>query len=62
MEGSMQKNMTEALKISTATLIAEIEELRAENERLRVALKSIASCESHHKGDVVDLARAALAT
>jgi SepF-like predicted cell division protein (DUF552 family) len=57
----MHKNMTEATP-QTADLIAEIKELRADNERLRVALKSIASCVSHHKGDVVDIARAALAT
>jgi hypothetical protein len=36
----MQKNMTEATP-QTADLIAEIEELRADNERLRTALKSV---------------------
>jgi hypothetical protein len=42
-------------------LCAENERLRAEVEVLREALKQIASCTSHHKGDVVDIARAALA-
>lgn len=32
----------------------------AENERLRQALKAIASCESRYPGDVVDVARTAL--
>jgi acetolactate synthase small subunit len=39
----------------------ELAAAKAENEALREALKQIASCTSHHKGDVVDIARAALA-
>lgn len=34
--------------------------LRAENERLRAALKKIASCEMRFPGDVVDVARATI--
>jgi archaellum component FlaC len=34
--------------------------LQTKVERLRETLKQIASCTSHHKGDVVDIARAAL--
>jgi hypothetical protein len=40
--------------------VAELRRLHAEVESLRAALKQIASCTSHHKGDVVDIARAAL--
>jgi hypothetical protein len=40
--------------------VTEQDALRSENARLREALSGIASCESHHTGDVVSVARAAL--
>jgi hypothetical protein len=39
---------------------AELRRLHDEVERLRAALRLIASCQSHHPGDVVDIARNAL--
>jgi prefoldin subunit 5 len=39
----------------------ELQALRAENARLREALEQIAGCESHAPGDVVSVARAAIA-
>lgn len=39
---------------------AELRRLQAEVERLRAALRLIESCQSHHPGDVVDIARNAL--
>ena len=48
------KNQIEKLE---ATAMA----IKAERDALRSALKLIASCESHTKGDVVDIARATLA-
>ena len=41
-------------------LAADVNKLEAENEALRAALESIASCNPLADGDVVEIARAAL--
>jgi len=47
-----QRNIQEKIK--------DIDVLKAENERFRTALQSIASCRSVHDGDIVSIAQKAL--
>ena len=53
--------MNDLSKDSVAALEAGYAHVCKERDALRSALKLIASCESHTKGDVVDIARATLA-
>ena len=46
---------------ANARLIADAPLLLAQRDRLAEKMQLIASCVSHHKGDVVDIARAVLA-
>jgi hypothetical protein len=58
--GTIQSCSVETLQQSVRELKAELTDTKADNERLREALSLIASCQSHHSGDVVDIAQAAL--
>jgi hypothetical protein len=57
---TQQPEALQAYSDAYADAAAELRRLQAEVERLRAALRLIASCQSHHPGDVVDIARNAL--
>ena len=55
-------NMNETDKQSYSELQSKVEQLQADNARLREALGLIASCEKRANGDVIDIAQKAIAS